>query len=40
MPCLDLGPTLLGLAGIDYPDDAFHGADLSGALCSKVTIQE
>lgn len=30
--CLDLGPTLLGLAGIEYPDGAFHGADLSRAL--------
>lgn len=30
--CLDLGPTLLGLAGIEYPDGAFHGADLSRVL--------
>ncbi len=32
--CLDLGPTLLGLLGIDCPVDAFHGADLSDALIS------
>jgi Arylsulfatase A and related enzymes len=30
--CLDLGPTLLGLMGVDYPADAFHGTDLSQPL--------
>ncbi len=30
--CLDVGPTLLGLVGIEYPEGAFHGADLSRAL--------